>query len=178
MKEFFAENKKYLAWLSITVLFLSLLPVVDTIVNIGSEWKGVPPSYTDDNYYYVRMKEVVDGQPMLGNPYLKEHAQDIAATWVFPDWIYAFPLLLGFPFFTAISINFSLWSLTLSFLLYLFLRRVGLPGMWSAFGTFFCYTQIYIFVLRPISMQLVFPVFMAYLLAWFAWQEQPKKKSK
>jgi MFS family permease len=177
MKKFWTENKRHLTFLGIAVLFLSLLPVFETVVNFGFHSWVVPPSYIDDNYYYVRMKEIVDGQPMLGNPYLKEHAQDIAATWVLPDWLYSLPLLAGAPLFAAVSINFSLWSLVLALLLYIFLRKTGLPRSWSAFGTFFCYTQVYIFVLRPISMQLVFPVFIAYLLAWFSWRERPDKKS-
>lgn len=177
MKQFWAENKKHLTFLCIAVLFLSLLPVFETVINFGFHSWEVPPSYTDDAYYYVRVKEIVDGQSMIGNPYFKEHAQDVAPTWVLPDWVYALPILAGVPLFTAVSINFSFWSLVLAALLYLFFRRTGLPKMWSVIGTIFCYTQVYIFVLRPISMQLVFPVFVAYLLAWFAWQENPEKKS-
>lgn len=177
MKEFFNENKGHLVWLSVILILLSLLPVFESIVYIGSHWAGFPPSYTDDAYYYVRMKEIVDGHPLLGNPYFIEHASGIAPAFVFPDWIYALPLLAGFPLMTAISINFTFWSLVFGSMLYIFFRKFELSKMWSVTGVLFCYTQVYIFVLRPVSMQIVYPVFFLFMIAWYAWERFPEKRN-
>ena len=106
MGAFLREHKRYLTLLSAAILLLSLLPVYEVVHYLGSTFQGVPPSYIDDNYYYVRAKEIVDGFPWLGNPYFIEHRMDIAPAFVFPDWLYALPMLAGLPLFTSVTIDF------------------------------------------------------------------------
>jgi hypothetical protein len=173
MHAFFKENKRPLAILFAITLFLSLLPVYEVVRYLGDDFKGVPPSYIDDNYYYVRMKEVVDGYPMLGNPYFFEHREDIAPAFVLPDWISALPLYAGMSLMQTVSINFSFWSLVFVLLTFLLFRTLKLSPYWSSLGAAFVYSQVYLLVLRPVSMQLVFPVFLLFLLTFFLWEREP-----
>ena len=176
MSAFFREHKKYLTVLAAAVLLLSLLPVYEVVHYVGDKFQGVPPSYIDDNYYYVRMKEVVDGYPWLGNPYFIEHRSDIAPAFVFPDWLYALPMILGLPLFASISIDFSLWSLVFGLLAYISLQMFGLPKRWSTIGALVAFTQVYLLILRPVSMQIVFPFYLLFVLAVFIWNKAPQKK--
>ena len=159
-----------------TIFFLSLLPVYEAVVYIGHDWKGFPPTYTDDDYYYARIREVIDGYPLLGNPYFYEHRDAIAPAFFFPDWVAAIPGLLGASFMAMLSIDFSLWSLVIGLLLFAFFRRRGLPDVWCTAAVLFSYTQVYMHTLRPVSMQLVYPVFLFFLLTLYAWSEYPRKK--
>ena len=177
MREFFRANKRPLTLLFTVILVLSLLPVYEVVHYLGDRFQGIPPSYIDDNYYYVRMKEVVDGHPFLGNPYFIEHNDEIAPAFVFPDWLYALPMLLGFSLFTSVSIDFSFWALVFGLLVYLFFRSQQLSKRWSTLGTVVAFTQVYLLILRPVSMQIVFPFFLLFILALYVWSRDPKKKT-
>ncbi len=177
MSQFFQTHKKYLTLLAAAIVLLSLLPVYEVVHYLGDKFQGVPPSYIDDNYYYVRMKEVVDGYPWLGNPYFIEHRADIAPAFVFPDWMYALPMLVGLPLFATMSIDFSFWSLVFGLLVYVSLTMFGLSKRWSTIGALITFTQVYLLILRPVSMQIVFPFYLLFVLALFIWDKAPAKKS-
>ena len=177
MSAFFREHKKYLTVLAVAILLLSLLPVYEVVYYLGDKFQGVPPSYIDDNYYYVRAKEVVDGYPWLGNPYFIEHRADIAPAFVLPDWLYALPMLAGLPLFAAISLDFSFWALLFGLMVYISLTMFGLSRRWSAIGALVTFTQVYLLILRPVSMQIVFPFYLLFVIAVFIWDKAPAKKS-
>ncbi len=176
MGAFLREHKRYLTLLSVAILLLSLLPVYEVVHYLGNTFQGVPPSYIDDNYYYVRAKEIVDGYPWLGNPYFIEHQTDIAPAFVLPDWLYALPMLAGLPLFTSLSIDFSFWALLFGILVYISLHMFGLSKRWSAIGALVAFTQVYLLILRPVSMQIVFPFYLLFAMAVFIWDKAPEKK--
>src|SRR3989344_2133932 len=169
--------KRQLAVLALFVLVASLLPVANVYQAVGTEWRGVPPVYTDEDYYYARMREVSDGSPFLGNPYFYEHRTDPAPTFFVTDWLAATPLVLGASLPMTLIFNFSLWSLIFAFLAFAVLRELRLHRNLAVLGAFLLYLQSYIWILRPVSLQQLFPFFLLFMLAALYWYRAPKERS-
>jgi len=168
--------KRQLAVLALFVLAASLIPAVNVYQAVGNEWRGVPPVYTDEDYYYARMREVSDGYPFLGNPYFYEHRTDPAPTFFVTDWLAATPLVLGASLPMTLIFNFSLWSLIFAFLAFAVLRELRLHRNLAVLGAFLLYLQSYIWILRPVSLQQVFPFFLLFMLATLRWYRAPLKR--
>ena len=169
--------KRQIAFLACMVLAASLVPVANVYQAVGNEWQGVPPVYTDEDYFYARMKEVSDGHPLIGNPYFYEHQDDLAPTFFVPDWLAAIPLTLGASLPVTLAINFSLWSLIFGLLAFMLLLALRLHKNIAVLGAFLLYLQSYIWILRPVSLQQVFPFFLLFMLAALYWYRAPKERS-
>jgi len=156
------EHKEFL-FILVAALFIILLPVFQIFLGIGPAWRGVPPEYTNDAlFYYARMKEVADGNFLLGHPYFLEHSRQIAPAFFVPDWLGAIPLFLGFSVAGAIIFNNILWGLIFVILAYLLFISFGISKKWSALFSFLAYLQIFGSMLKPLSRQtsrLFLPVF-------------------
>ncbi|MDP2593817.1 MAG: hypothetical protein Q8P36_00550 [bacterium] len=174
--EILVSYKRQLAVLAFFVLAASLIPIAHVYHAVGAGWQGVPPVYTDEDYFYARMKEVSDGHPLIGNPYLYEHRDDLAPTFFIPDWLAAIPLNLGASLPMALAVNFSLWSLIFAFLAFALLLEVRLHRNLAVLGAFLLYIQSYIWVLRPVSLQQVFPFFLLFMLAALYWYRAPERR--
>src|SRR3989344_5241231 len=174
--ETLVSYKRQLAVLAFFILAASLLPVANVYHAVGAGWQGVPPVYTDEDYYYARMREVKDGYPLLGNPYFYEHRIDPAPTFFVTDWLAATPLVLGASLPVALILNFSLWSLIFAFLAFALFLELRLHRNLAALGAFLLYIQSYIWILRPVSLQQVFPFFLLFLLAALRWYRAPEKR--
>ncbi len=155
----------------IALFFLSLAPIVPVFM-AGAFAKTVNAPYVDD-YYAPMAREVADGYPLMGNPFYFEHREGIAPAFILPFWIYAAPLMAGMPLSLVAEFNFTFWSLFFGILVYLLLFRLGLPGAWSAIGSIVTYALMYDQLLIPISMQLVHPVFVLFILSFFLWWSRP-----
>jgi len=174
--ETLVSYKRQLAVLAFFILAASLLPVANVYHAVGAGWQGVPPVYTDEDYYYARMREVKDGYPLLGNPYFYEHRIDPAPTFFVTDWLAATPLVLGASLPVALILNFSLWSLIFAFLAFALFLELRLHRNLAALGAFLLYIQSYIWILRPVSLQQVFPFFLLFLLAALRWYRAPERR--
>lgn len=173
MKHYFLNYKRQLIALVLAVFVLSLLPVVDVYRAVGNGWQGVPPVYSDEDYYYARMHEVKDGYPFLGNPYFYEHRNDPAPTFFVPDWMAAVPLVLGASLPVTLVFNFSLWSIIFALIAFLILCELRVHKNLAALGAFLLYIQSYALVLRPVSLQQIFPFFLLLILATLRWYRAP-----
>ncbi len=176
--KFIAENKKILIWLSIATLLLSLLPVVDTMVTIGKDWKGVPMLYADEVLYYAQVREVADGHPFFGNPYFYEHRNSLTPAFFGSNWLASIPFFAGLSLPSAIVVNFLFWSLVFVFAVFYLLRRLGAGGMWSAACALFVFIQSYLTAYRMSVRQEVFPFFFIFYVTLFAWLEKPGDKKR
>lgn len=162
-------------------LIAILIPAVFVIYEAGGwqNWQGVLPKGTTDSlYYYTRVKEVIDGHPLNGNPYVYEYRDTFAPAFFIPDIISAIPMLIGFPFNIGILINVFMWSflfLLLSFMLFQLLR---LPRNWSVVWSVILYITAYSFMLRPTIMQIVYPLFLAFLIAFIKFLHEPFQKRR
>jgi len=163
------EHKEFL-FILVAVLFVILFPVFQIFLGIGPAWQGVPPEYTNDAlFYYARMREVADGNFLLGHPYFLEHSKQIAPSFFVPDWLGAIPLFLGFSVVGAIIFDNILWGLIFVILAYLLFASFGISKKWSALFSFLAYLQIFDSMLKPANKQVIFAGFLIFLLAFFNW---------
>ncbi|MDO8522614.1 MAG: hypothetical protein Q7S08_05045 [bacterium] len=125
-----------------------------------------------DTYYSPMVREVVNGHPLMGNPYFIEHREKIAPAFFLPFWLSAVPQILGLSQALSALFNFTLWSLIFGCILYVIFARLGLSPPWSTVGTLLCYLQVYPYLLRPVSMQVVHPFFLLFIFAFILWWQR------
>lgn len=164
------------ATLTVIIVSLALIPAIQTSLKTGSQWRGVPPERVSDSlFYYAQVKQVVEGHPFIGNPYFIEHKNSISPAFFVPEWLYAIPLSLGLSLPITITLNFVLWSLLFTFLAFGVFRVLELPWGISIAGSIFVYLQSYWLILRPVSMQEVFPFFLLFFIALVLWLRDTTK---
>lgn len=160
----------------LVALVATLIPVIFVVYKVGGwqNWQGIlPRGSTDSLYYYGRIKEVVDGYPLIGNPYAYEHREAFAPAFFLPDIVSAVPSLIGLPFNVAIIINMFMWSFVLLWLTYRVLRLLAIPKWWAAGWSVLSYILVYSLMLRPTVMQLVYPLFVAFLIVFLKFLYEP-----
>ncbi|MDP2642162.1 MAG: hypothetical protein Q8P21_02640 [bacterium] len=163
----------------LTALLATLIPAIFTVKEAGGwqGWQGVPPKGTADSlYYYARIHEVADGYPLNGNPYVYEYRGTLSPAFFLPDIVSAVPLLLGVPFNITVMINVFAWSLVFLILSFTLLRQLSLPSGWATLWSFFLYMSVYSFMLRPVGMQIAYPVFLAFLIAFLKFLDEPLRR--
>ncbi|MHB0865973.1 MAG: hypothetical protein ACYC1Y_03720 [Minisyncoccota bacterium] len=163
--------------LAVVIVLLALIPTVQTLVRAGAEWHSVPPEYVSDSlFYYAQVRQVAEGHPFIGNPYFIEHRNTVSPAFFVPDWLYAMPLLLGVSLSSTIILNFVLWSLVFAFLAFGIFRAASLPRSVAVGGSVFLYLESYWLILRPVSMQQVFPFLLFFFFALILWLREPARR--
>lgn len=88
----FIKNHQIALVVGLCVAMLAILPHARMIVPLYNSFEGIYPSFNNDEaMYHARIKEVVEGNFSIGNPYFKEHE---SAPFVMPplaEWIVAIP---------------------------------------------------------------------------------------
>ncbi len=172
-KEFFLSFSHALILLASAVV-AALLPFAILTYALG-EPPQLPVAFLNEaDYYYDRMQEIKDGYPLLGNPYFFEHREDPPPAFVGADWLASVPLLIGIPLMQTIVLNIFGWSLIFLLFAYALVRAWGGTPAYALFGALLTYTESYSFMLRPVSMQVVFPFFLFFLTAYLLWLRDPK----
>ncbi|KKT67281.1 MAG: hypothetical protein UW61_C0012G0001, partial [Candidatus Curtissbacteria bacterium GW2011_GWC1_44_33] len=160
-------------------LLATLIPAIFVIYQVGGwgNWQGtLPRGTTDSLYYYARIHEVTDGHALIGNPYVYENRGGITPAQFLPDIVSAVPMLLGLPFNLAVMVNMFVWSLvflTLTFVLYRLLR---VPRWWAFLWSVITYVGVYSFVIKPTVMQIVYPVFLVFLIVLLKFLHEPHNR--
>src|SRR3989344_3594582 len=165
-------------WLVVSlciIFFLSLIPILPAVLSGDVFGDVINPRYTD-SYYTPMVREVADGYPLLGNPFFFEHRESVTPAFILPFLVSAAPLLLGMSFPVTVVFNFILWSLVFGIIVYALMRRLGLSDAWAFVATTLVYVHLYGQLIRPVSMQVVQPVFMLFILAFFFCWERPANK--
>ena len=158
-------------------LLATLIPVIFVIQKAGGlqNWQDVTPRGTVDSlYYYARIHEVADGYPLVGNPYIYERREGFAPAFFLPDIVSAIPLFLGIPFNIAITINMFLWSFVFLILLFSLFQLLQMPKWWAVLWSLLSYICVYTLMLRPTIMQLIYPLFIAFLIALIKFLDEPR----
>lgn len=162
-------------------LIATLVPAIFVLHKVGGfeGWHGVLPSgITDSLYYYARIHEVVDGYPLIGNPYIFEYRGTFSPAFFLPDVLSAVPIVIGLPFNIGILFNIFIWSSVFLILANRLLKTFGVSELWAAAWSIFLYLESYSFMLRPTIMQLVFPLFLLFLLALLQFLYEPFLKKR
>lgn len=136
----------------------SFIPFAYAYFVTGGAWSGVVPDFASDSYYYyARAVSIAHGDFFSGDPYLRLGASVLPITFTVGDHIYAVPLLLSVPFEVAVLIQMMVWiAVLLSGLISLF--RLGGLGLWaSGSAGIFVFLSVYLGMVRPVSMQFVYP---------------------
>ena len=171
--------RKHIVILLLATLFFSFLPYFNLYRQLGSQVPKLPMSvYNDANYYFDRMEEVKDGYPFLGNPYFFEHRNELPPAFFLADWFAAIPLFFGFSMMATAVINFFVWSLLFVLLAYLLFRLLDVLPRLSLIGSIFVYVQLYLLMIRPVSMQVVFPFFLCFMIFFIRWINDTENKKK
>lgn len=160
----------------LVALVATLVPAIFAVHVAGGlkNWQGLPVKGTTDSlYYYSRIKEVADGHPMIGNPYVYEYRNAFPPAFFLPDIISSIPVLVGIPFNIAVAINVFAWSFVFLILAFMLLRLLKMPKWWAFAWSVLMYVSSYSFILRPTIMQLVYPAFLAFLIALIKFLYEP-----
>ncbi len=174
------KTYQHLIILAIAVIALAVVPMLLFASEVGSAWQGVPTTsqYTDSDLYYARMREFARGNVFYGNPYFIEHQKDLAPSFFLADWIDDAPHALGLSMTATIVWNFLFWSLVTAFLIYALLRTCG-AGRWTGvIGSVLAYVTVYLMILRPVSLQVVFPIFLLFCLTAIRWLLTPRDRKR
>lgn len=172
-------KKLIIALFVATSLAGALVPALFTIQRAGgwAHWQGVLPKGTTDSLYYdARIRQVLDGHPLVGNPYAYEHRTAISPASFIPDDIAALPMFLGAPFDVGVLLNIFIWGLVLLVLAYGLLRLLWVEQWWAALWALLAYAASYSFMLRPTVMQIVYPVFLLFLIAFLRFLYEPSRR--
>lgn len=171
----YIPRKSLLILVAVALLSVAV-PYIDTALKIGQAPTVPVGVWNDADYYYERMHEIKDGYPLLGNPYFIEHRNDIAPAFFLADWLAAIPLLAGLPLMPVILLDFFIWSLIFLILTYIFLKLLDLPPTLTLLGTILSYLELYLFMIRPVSMQVIFPFFILFFITYVVWLKSPHLK--
>lgn len=165
----------------LAALVAAILPALFTIEKVGGiqNWQGVMPHGTTDSlYYYARIHEVFDGYPFIGNPYIYEYREEFSPAFFLPDIINAIPLFLGIPFDVTILLNIFLWSFLFLLFTHKLLTLLQVSNRWSLVWSVLLYVSSYSFMLRPTVMQIIFPLFLLFLVIFVQFLYEPHSKKR
>ena len=171
----FIMRYRWLGMCLSVIFLLSLIPLLPAALSGDVFGDVINPRYTD-SYYTPMVREVADGYPLLGNPFFFEHRESVTPAFILPFLVSAAPLFVGMSLPVTVVFNFILWSLVFGIIVYALMRRLGLSDAWAFVATTLVYVHLYGQLIRPVSMQVVQPVFMLFILAFFFWWERPANK--
>lgn len=167
--------KKYAHYIILVLggLYLIGLPIFNQLSAADWNWQGVP--FDAPNYYYARLREILDGYPFMGNPYFWEHRTELAPAFFLADWLGVIPM-----FFVSMGagsiFNLIFWTALFIGLCYWFLTLTKISKIWSAVGALLITISVYSYLIIPVSMQVIYPVFILFLIALWQWLQNPHDK--
>lgn len=137
----------------------------------------LPQVEEDTLYYLAQVKEVLDGHPALGNPFIHAYADAWFPGLRLPIWITAMPGFLGADINAVFVINVFLYSILTGSLLYLLSMRLsGNRQVLSAIAAVIGVATLHNLLLRPAIMQTVYPAFILFLIAFFSVLQKPRER--
>ncbi len=162
----------------IASILLGLLPFIVLTVQ-EKRFPTVIPEVVDDSlYYYARTAEVAQGHPLIGNPYYVEHRADIAPAFFVTDWFAALPAIFHLSMNLVIFFDIAVWIGIFYFIGHLFFKRVDYSLGGASVLSFFVTLSVLWLLVRPVSMQIVFPFFFLMLLVFYDWLADRSSRRK
>ncbi|MDO8520959.1 MAG: hypothetical protein Q7S52_02490 [bacterium] len=156
------------ALLAVSAAIATLLPYMGARISAGSEWRGITPELSYDAMrYFASANDITRGHIFAHNPYFFEHRDETIPNPTFNDAIVALPQILGFSFNVGYYANIFFWALAFFFLLYAFFRSHALSPALGFFGALFVYAGLYGDMLRPGAMQIIYPLYIVFLLLFW-----------
>lgn len=167
----------YLKHTMVATFLISIIPFVWIWVMAGFSYPRVPIEIADDSlYYFGRAVEVSQGHIFIGNQYSVEHRDDPTVAFFVADWIWSIPLLLGASLPVAIIINQVLYFLIVGYLLHIILSRMRVRPQYVPAGVVCILFFVYWFLARPVAMQVVFPLFLLWIISLYYFIHNPTNR--
>lgn len=173
-------KSKYFTLTVLGSIILGLVPTIIFFLKLG-HYPQIPIEITDDKLYYLsRVREVLSGNIFIGNSYLLEHAKDTSMAFFVADWFYAIPFyilkLIGVSLSIPIVMSEVLWTTISGLLIYILFEKFGLEKKDNFVAVVLTISSILFFVLRPVSMAVVYPVYLLFLISYLGWIRNPTGK--
>ena len=156
------------AWLIILLGIVAITSIAFAFYNsVTGEFVPtiLPQLETDTLYYLTQVQELFDGHPSLGNPYIRDHADDFFPGLLLSMKLAALPGLFGFGINMVFAINLLFYSLLTGVLLYIVCRHIHpkYPLMISILAVLGV-AIMHVDLMRPI-MQTIYPSFILFMMA-------------
>lgn len=134
----------------------------------------VLPQVSSDALYYVKqMREVIDGHPWLGSPFIRDHADAYFPGLLLPMWLGAAPGFFGLGINGIFVFNTIFWGVLTGALLYSLSLRLTRGNVWIAvLTTLIGLLSLHNFLIRPI-LQIVYPALAVFLFFLLGVLEKP-----
>ncbi|MEK7563580.1 MAG: hypothetical protein AAB544_04270, partial [Patescibacteria group bacterium] len=157
--------------------FLATAPFVLFRLQLGMWLPDILPQVSSDALYYVKqMREVVDGHPSIGNPFIREYADAHFPGLVFPMWLGAVPGILGLGVNGMFAFNTIFYGVLGGVLLYVLCLKFTKGSQIISIGTTLIgVLSLHNFLIRPI-LQIVYPTLAIFLLCLLGVLEKPHGK--
>lgn len=149
----------------------AVAPILYIIYSVGDNWQGIiPDGYVGDSeFYIVRMVKGTYSFPFGNNPFFVEHIKDTNPALSAADYLAAIPLKVGLSLTATLIFNSIFWNSIFIYLLWLFLRQVGIKNNWIFFLIPVIYLEVYGAMVRPVVLQTVLPFFIFFLFGFVTW---------
>src|SRR3989344_8233275 len=175
---FLPWTRSHTAWMIVLAgsLLCAAIPFVFLMWSTGNPLPTMLPALeTDTLYYLMQVKEVLDGHPMLGNPFIREYADTHFPGLLLPIWIGSLPGLLGIGINGIFAVNIVVYGMLTGVLLFVLNGRLDKRQVIAAA----CITVLGVAtmhnnLLRPGIMQTVYPAFILLMLALLRVLDHPR----
>jgi hypothetical protein len=160
--------------------FSGLIPLV--VFLVWAIWHGfssltILPEFFDDSlYYYSRVKEIFDGNVLIGNPYFIEHSGEISPAFFVADLFSAIPLFFKLGINLSVFVNLFFYFGLFTTLIYTLFKSFEISNKQSVTISFLVLFAVFSFLFRPVAMQIVFPAFIFFLISLKYFIDDPKNK--
>ena len=157
--------------------FCAAIPLFYVIYSAGDNWQGIiPDGYVGDSeFYIVRIVKGTQNFPFGNNPFFIEHTEGINPALSAADYLAAIPLKVGLSLTATLIFNSVFWNLIFIYLLWLFLRQVGVRNNWILYLIPAIYLEVYGAMIRPVVLQTVLPFFMFFIFGFATWLKKPTR---
>ncbi len=170
------KNNSFIISTVISITFAIVPFVVIFFLSIGN-YPKIPVEIMDDsNYYYSRAVEISEGNFFAGNQYIEENKNELSPSFFVGDWLWSTPLILGLSIQSSIVLNQILWFLFFGVLLYCIFLFFGMEKKYIPWAISFVFLFIYWYLARPVAMQIIYPIFLMWLVSLVMYLREPDSK--
>ena len=158
---------------------LMVLPFFYFETKLGKDFKGILPEIVnDENFYYARIKDVIDGHQFLGNAYLLEHKDELPQSISLAEYLLAQPLKLFHIGVQRGHLIYNFFLPLLAFILgYIALYLITRSKLKAIIFSSFLFFGLYLFAfIRPVSPQFNFIFWLAQFILLWRLLENPGSK--
>lgn len=170
------QCRKWVPWIIVLLgsLLIAALPFFLFRFTLGTALPAILPQVSSDTLYYLKqMREVMDGHPWLGSPFIREYADARFPGLLLPIWMGAVPGIAGLSINGTFVFNTFFYGVLTGGVLYKLCLRFTQGNIPLSAGTALVgVLSLHNLLIRPV-LQIVYPAFAAFLLCLLGALEKP-----